>query len=76
MQKLKIGAPGYFAENLSVAGLDEAQLQVGDVLSIGEEAQLKVSGPRVPCFKLCWHMGQPDTFIREFRPVREKRGVF
>ena len=73
--KVENWAPGYFAENLSVAGLDEAQLQVGDVLSIGEEAQLKVSGPRVPCFKLCWHMGQPDTFIREFA-LSGKSGVY
>lgn len=68
-------APGFFAENLSIAGLDEAQFQVGDVLSIGEEAQLKVSGPRVPCFKLCWRMGQPDTFIREFA-LSGKSGVY
>ena len=68
-------SPGFFAENLSIAGLDEAQFQVGDVLSIGEKVQLKVSGPRVPCFKLCWRMRQPNSFIREFA-VSGKSGVY
>jgi len=42
---------GLFGENLTVAGLDEAQLCVGDKLEIGD-ALFTISQPRVPCFKL------------------------
>ena len=42
---------GQFGENLTVAGLDEAQLCVGDQLQIGD-ALFTISQPRVPCFKL------------------------
>ena len=57
---------GHFGENLTISGLDESQLHVGDILAIGDEVRLAVAGPRIPCFKLCWRLGQPDTFIREF----------
>ena len=68
-------SPGFFAENLSIAGLDESRFQVGDILSVGQEVRLRVSGPRVPCFKLCWRMGQPESFIREFA-LSGKSGVY
>jgi len=68
-------APGFFAENLRIDGLDETALNVGDVLSVGDEVRLSVSGPRVPCFKLCWQLDQPDTFIREFA-LSGKSGVY
>ncbi|WP_257276319.1 MOSC domain-containing protein [Endozoicomonas sp. SESOKO4] len=57
---------GRFAENLVIDGLDEVALAVGDVLRIGDEVVLSVSGPRIPCFKVCWRLGQPDSFIPEF----------
>jgi len=57
---------GFFGENLTIRGLDESQLHVGDILSVGDEVRLSVAGPRIPCFKLCWRLNQPDTFIREF----------
>src|SRR5690606_40864096 len=57
---------GCFGENLTIRGLDESQLHVGDILSVGDEVRLSVAGPRIPCFKLCWRLNQPDTFIREF----------
>ncbi|WP_252179366.1 MOSC domain-containing protein [Endozoicomonas sp. 4G] len=57
---------GRFAENLVIEGLDEAALAVGDVLYIGDEVVLSVSGPRIPCFKVCWRLGQSDRFIPEF----------
>lgn len=44
-------APGAFGENLTIAGLDEAALRVGDVHAIGT-ALLQVCQPRQPCFKL------------------------
>lgn len=42
---------GQFGENLTVSGLDEAELCVGDQLAIGD-VLLTISQPRVPCFKL------------------------
>jgi MOSC domain-containing protein YiiM len=43
--------PGAFGENLTVAGLDEATVCIGDRFAIGP-ARLEVSQPRVPCWKL------------------------
>ncbi len=43
--------PGAFGENLTVSGLDEEVLCIGDQLAIGS-VLLEVSQPRVPCFKL------------------------
>ena len=40
-----------FGENLTISGLDEESVCIGDQLSIGS-AVLEVSQPRVPCFKL------------------------
>ena len=42
---------GGFGENLSVEGLDEASVRVGDRLRFGT-LELEVTMPRVPCFKL------------------------
>lgn len=43
--------PGVFGENLTIAGLVEADIWVGDVHAIGT-ARLQVCQPRQPCFKL------------------------
>ncbi|UYM14643.1 MOSC domain-containing protein [Endozoicomonas euniceicola] len=66
---------GYLGENLTVSGLDEAALQVGDKVSIGKSVVLTVTGPRIPCFKLCWRMAQPLSFIREFA-LSGRSGVY
>ncbi len=42
---------GMFGENLTVNGLDESEIQIGDIFQIGE-AVVQVSQPRQPCFKL------------------------
>lgn len=42
---------GMFGENLTVEGLDERQINIGDQYKIGE-ALVEVSEPREPCFKL------------------------
>lgn len=57
---------GHFAENLTLDTLDQTQLRVGDQYRVGT-ARLVVTGPRVPCWKLTWRLGQPKTFIRRFR---------
>ena len=46
---------GYFGENLTVEGADEAEARIGDVVRAGD-ALLEVSHPRVPCFKLAMRM--------------------
>ncbi len=49
---------GQFGENLTVAGLDEAELCVGDQLQIGD-ALFSISQPRTPCFKLGIRLADP-----------------
>ena len=44
-------AAGALGENLSVEGLRESELWVGDVLHIGS-VRLRVTAPRTPCWKL------------------------
>lgn len=68
-------APGHFAENLTIEGLDESSLRIGDIIAIGPEVELIVAGPRIPCFKLSWRMAQPDSFIREFG-ISRRSGVY
>ncbi len=65
---------GFFAENLTVDTIDQTVLHVGDMLEVGG-AQLVVTGPRVPCWKLSWRLGQPKTFIRRFR-TSGRSGVY
>ncbi|GAA3666246.1 MOSC domain-containing protein [Microbacterium marinilacus] len=65
---------GHFAENLTVDVLDASLLRVGDRFALGE-AELVVTGPRVPCWKLTWRLGQPKTFMRRFR-LSGRSGVY
>lgn len=57
-------APGRFGENLTVEGLEEGAVRIGDLLR-ADEALLEVSQPRMPCFKLGMRMGDPG-FVRTF----------
>ena len=60
---------GQFGENLTVAGLDEAESCVGDRLALGS-ALLTVTQPRVPCFKLGIRLGDekmPRLFSQSAR---------
>jgi MOSC domain-containing protein YiiM len=43
--------PASLGENLTVRGLDEPEVAIGDVFRMGE-AELEATGPRLPCFKL------------------------
>lgn len=47
---------GAMGENLSLAGLAEAEVYIGDVLRVGV-VELVVTSPRVPCFKFAAVMG-------------------
>ena len=50
---------GQFGENLTVEGMPESQVRIGDVYRVGG-ALLQVSQPRSPCYKLSLKMGRPD----------------
>jgi MOSC domain-containing protein YiiM len=63
---------GSFGENLTVTGLREDLLHVGDVLSVGD-AMLQVSQPRLPCFKLGMKVGD-QRFVARF--ARRRRPGF
>ncbi len=52
-------APGAFGENLTVSGMDEATVCLGDRLSI-HDVLLEVSQPRQPCWKLARHWHLPE----------------
>ncbi len=43
--------PGSFGENLSLVGMIETEVNIGDIFEMGE-AQVQVSQPRQPCHKL------------------------
>jgi len=48
--------PGFFGENLTLEGLLENQVWIGDVLKFAH-CELAVAGPRQPCFKFNAVMG-------------------
>lgn len=54
---------GAFGENLTVLGLDEETVCIGDVFSLGT-ARLEVSQPRQPCWKLARRWGIKDLTAR------------
>lgn len=56
--------PGTFGENLTTAGFLDDDVSVGDRFRVGT-AELVVTQPRIPCFKLGIRMGR-DEFVTEF----------
>ena len=56
--------PGTFGDNLTVAGLDLAGRLVGERWQIGS-AIVRVTEPRIPCFKLGLRMGDAG-FVERF----------
>jgi MOSC domain-containing protein YiiM len=56
--------PGTFGENLTTEGLLDADISIGDRFRVGT-AELVVTQPRLPCFKLGIKMGR-DEFVTEF----------
>jgi MOSC domain-containing protein YiiM len=55
--------PGHFGENLTIEGLLEHDVHVGDRLNIGS-SELVVTQPRLPCFKLGIRFGRADMVKR------------
>lgn len=60
---------GGMGENLSISGIDEHDVCVGDVHEIGTLV-LEVSQPRKPCFKLSKRWGRADFSKEIFRTGR------
>ena len=56
--------PAHFGENLTIQGLLEEDVHLGDRLRIGS-AELVVTQPRLPCYKLGIRFGDPQM-VRRF----------
>ncbi len=52
-------APGNFGENLTIEGLLEGDIHIGDELEIGS-ARFVISQPRLPCYKLQVRFNRPE----------------
>lgn len=55
---------GMFGENVTVKGLDEAKIRIGNIYKIGQ-ALVQVSQPREPCYKLGIRFND-QTILKEF----------
>jgi MOSC domain-containing protein YiiM len=51
--------PGSFSENLTVLGLDEHAVAIGDIFRAGK-ALVQICQPRMPCAKLSAKLGEPQ----------------
>lgn len=54
---------GCFGENLTLSGVDESDVCIGDILKVGS-CVLQVSQPRQPCWKLSRHWKLPNLAVR------------
>src|SRR5881227_2665648 len=54
---------GMFGENLTTEGLGEARVYIGDRFEIGD-AEVVVTQPRMPCYKLGIKFGNPEIIKR------------
>ena len=62
---------GFFGENLTTRGLDVNDARIGERWRIGDEVELVVTGPRIPCSTFRGWVGLRDwlkVFTREARP--------
>lgn len=57
--------PGLFGENLTIEGIDETEVHLGDRFRLGS-AIIEVTTPRIPCMTLTRRLGYADAipFIR------------
>ena len=53
---------GAFAENLTVEGLTEAEVHLGDTFEVGS-CTVQISEPRSPCYKIAARYGRKDISI-------------
>jgi len=64
---------GMFGENLTIQGLDEDNINIGDVLKIGD-TEVQVTQPRQPCFKLNIRL-EDNQALKRFIQA-EKPGIY
>lgn len=76
---------GMFGENLTVQGLNESEIYIGNIYQIGE-AVVQVSQPRQPCFKLgirfgnqkvvdeFWNLPFPGIYVRVLQSGHVQKG--
>lgn len=64
--------PGWFGENLRVAGLDPSASRVGERWHVGADVVLEVTGPRIPCATFARWVGGEDArgWVRRFAQER------
>jgi len=55
--------PGMFGENFTTEGLQEDEVNIGDRFRIGS-AEVMVTEPRLPCYKLAAKFGRDDIIKR------------
>lgn len=55
---------GMFGENLTIAGLDESEIRIGNIYKIGT-ATVQISLPREPCYKLGIRFGN-QNILKQF----------
>lgn len=60
---------GVFGENLTVEGLLEGGVHIGDRFRMGS-AEFAVTEPRMPCYKLALRFGRPDMVKRFLKSGR------
>jgi len=70
--EVEIG-PGVFGENLTIAGWSEEDVCLGDRFRAGT-AELVVTQPRIPCFKLGLRFGRPDV-VKRFL-AEDRSGIY
>ena len=61
--------PGAFGENLTLSGLDEWTVSLGDTFRVGD-AVIEISQPRGPCWKLARRWSLPDLPARVLKSGR------
>lgn len=62
--------PGHFGENLTVSGLPDDEVCIGDRYRIGD-AEFEVTQPRVTCFRVGMRLGDPrmpNLLVSQHRP--------
>jgi MOSC domain-containing protein YiiM len=60
--------PASFGENLTIGGLEESAVSIGDVFRMGD-AELEAIAPRLPCYKLGIRFGDPGM-VQAFAEAR------
>lgn len=76
---------GMFGENLTVSGMNETKISIGDIYKVGE-ALVQITQPREPCFKFGYKLGSqkaltqfiehghPGTYVRVLKEGFVKDG--